>query len=155
MFISANRASSGTRITFSAMRVTTARRVPITAVPVMTRWDITPVMRTETRNAWKDGGETTALTVSATCVFSFVCVWCLFGPSGQHVWTEKKSFLITLYLYVSEYDGVFGVGTWAAGKHPPYLVLMSVCVPDGGWAASPKLLHFFCSAEQRNSTIHA
>lgn len=73
MFILANRVSSVTHITFSAMRVTTARHVQITAVPVMTHWDIIPVMRMETRNAWKDGGEITALTVSATCVFSFVC----------------------------------------------------------------------------------
>lgn len=57
--------SSVTHITFSATRVTTARHVQITAVPVMTRWDIIPVMRMETRNAWKDGGETTALTPSA------------------------------------------------------------------------------------------
>lgn len=37
----------------------------------------------------------------------------------------------------------------------PLSILMSVCVSDGSWAASPKLLHFFCSEEQRNSTIHA
>lgn len=42
-----------------------ARHVRITAVPVTTRWDTTPAMRTGTGNAWRDGMETTALIVSS------------------------------------------------------------------------------------------
>lgn len=65
MFISAIRVSSVTRITFSVMSFTTARRVRITAVPVTTRWDTTPAMRAGTGNAKRDGRETTAPIVSS------------------------------------------------------------------------------------------
>ncbi len=80
MFILETRASFVTRIMFSVMSFTSVRHVRITAVLVMIHWDATPAMRTETGNAWRDGRETTALTVSNTCVCQMLRG--LFSPFG-------------------------------------------------------------------------
>ncbi len=80
---------------------TSVRHVRITAVLVMIHWDATPAMRTETGNAWRDGRETTVLTVSTTCVCQMLRgLFSRFGIVCLGLWKEAVPlpFLISLYL---------------------------------------------------------